>query len=108
MTVNGHGDIEIRVMNWARWARGGLPRALRRRESTQPVDAFDAQLVESTLCTMKRVRPYYWRIVKVRWLHPRPLPRQLAAIRRGETAYYQDVHAVLSWLEQQLGGQLPD
>ena len=60
--------VEGRVLNWARWVRGGFQRPLRTPQEPPAVDLLDAEKVEKVMVRMKRHRPEYWRVVHQKWV----------------------------------------
>ena len=63
-------EVEARIANWARWARGRIApyRLSVAEEEAGVMDEIDAQVVEIAMCRLRRLRPAYWPFVEARWL----------------------------------------
>jgi len=108
-------DIEARLLNWAQWARGGLPRCPSSSfpdvspDTSVTVDLADALLVEQALLRMSEIRTVYWRIVELRYLGGNAPQTVADALRprRSLTAYKALHRELIAWLDGALSVHEP-
>lgn len=94
--------IHARLVNWARWATGGLPDG-DDPSPHGPLDTIDAEKVEAALNVMKARRNRWYRLCRRMYVNRWTDYSLCAEFRCGETALKGYVRSMYAWLD----GRLP-
>ena len=105
--VDDRDRTEARILNWWRWARGGLPAACRAHTPADPCDTIDAERVEFVMRTIKARRPGDWAIVECRYMRGWAPLTSANFLLISERTYRDRVRQLLAYVAGALDAQPP-